>query len=165
MKRRTRQATPKLIALLLIPIIALSLVGIAHSLWSESLYIEGTVNMGYWKACVKIKKTLDGSFTDPETGAVLTVPTNLIAISADFPTKFKLTITVKNCESTTLTNVIVTDTILTNVAPIDWTKINERHIVKIFGIINNLCNYSPVSFWISSKLSFYYANPAFKRNK
>ena len=121
MKRRTNKMTPKLIALVLIPIISLSLVGIAHSLWSESLYIEGTVNMGYWKACIRIRKTLEGAFTDPETGVDLTTPTDFIAIAASFPTKFKLTITVENCGLTTLTDVIVTDTIKTNVANVDWT--------------------------------------------
>jgi len=120
-KGRARQTTLKLTALILIPIIALSFVGLAHSHWRETIRIQGTVTTGRWKACVRIQKTLEGAFTNPETGEDITEPTDLIAISASFPTKFKLTIEVKNCESTRLTEVVVTDTILTNVAPIDWT--------------------------------------------
>ena len=90
----------------------------------KKLYIYGKVKTTSWNACIKIRKTLEGSFTDPYTGEDLEEPTNLIKVSHkpedSFPTKFNLTICVKNCGSTTLTDVIVTDTIKNTVGPRDW---------------------------------------------
>lgn len=112
----------KLMALLSSILILTSICGFAYSHWSETLHIRGSVTTGRWKACVRIQKTLEGAFTDPETGADLTTPTNLIAIAnTTFPTKFKLTIWVKNCESTKLANIVVTDVIESQIAPTSWT--------------------------------------------
>jgi len=47
-RRRFRQHTPKLTALILIPIIALAILGITYSHWQQTLTITGTVTTGKW---------------------------------------------------------------------------------------------------------------------
>lgn len=122
MRTHRKQYSGKLTALILVPIIALAILGMSYSHWQETLTITGTVTTGKWKACIRIQKTLEGAFTNPETGEDLTTPTDLIAIaSTTFPTKFKLTIYIENCESTTLTNVVVTDMLPNEFGPINWT--------------------------------------------
>ena len=112
----------KLMAPLSLILVVMAVTGFAYSHWSETLYISGTVTTGTWGSCIGIRKTLEGSFTNPWTRENLAEPTNLIAIaSEEFPTRFKLTIQVKNCGSTALENVIVTDCIELNVAPTEWT--------------------------------------------
>jgi len=94
--------------------------GMAYSGWRDEVRITGTAKMGCWEACIRIRKTLDGAYyLNPDTGT-LEGPTPNIHIAADHPTYFYLTICVKNCRSTTLTNVVVTDTIENNVAPREW---------------------------------------------
>ena len=73
-------------------------------------------------SCIKIMKTLEGSFTDPSNGGDLIDPTQFIALGADFPTKFKLTICVENCGETDLTDVLVTDIIGPMFTPTQWTS-------------------------------------------
>jgi len=93
-------------------IISLSAVGMSHSGWRDEVKITGTAKMGCWKSCIRIWKTLDGAFTDPETGDDLTEPNRThIAIATNFSTKFLLTIYVKNCGSTPLSDIVVTDTV------------------------------------------------------
>ena len=101
-------------------LVALSLCGVAKSHWSDRPRIQGTITTGKWKSTVRIQKTLIGSYTDPHTGDSLPEPTNLIAIAAGFPTRFKLIICVENRGSTDLKNVAVTDTIKNTVAPREW---------------------------------------------
>jgi hypothetical protein len=48
MRRNHRQHTPKLTALILIPLIALAILGISYSHWQEILTITGTVTTGKW---------------------------------------------------------------------------------------------------------------------
>ncbi len=105
---------------ILVLAISLSAVGFAYSGWRDEVRITGTAKMGRWKACIRIRKTLDGAYyLNPDTGE-LEGPTPNIHIAADHPTYFYLTICVKNRRSTTLTNVVVTDTIENNVAPTEW---------------------------------------------
>ena len=93
-------------------IISLSITGVTHGLWHKELYIIGRIETGSWEADIRIWKELDGTFTDPETGADLTEPNRThIAIAAAYPSKFLLTIYVENRGSTPLTNIIVTDTL------------------------------------------------------
>lgn len=114
--------TGKLFMVFGLILIILTLCGVTYSHWSDNTQIIGRVHMGKWRACVKVWKFLDGAYTDPYTGEDLVEPTNLIAIANEnFPTKFKLMIYVKNCGSTELTNVVVTDCIKLNVAPINST--------------------------------------------
>lgn len=101
-------------------LVALGLCGVAKSHWSDRLRIQSTITTGKWKSTIRIQKTLIGSFTDPNTGDSLPEPTNLIAIAARFPTRFKLIICVENRGSTSLKNVAVTDTIKNTVAPREW---------------------------------------------
>jgi len=96
------------------------LCGVAKSHWSDRPRIQSTITTGKWKATIRIQKTLIGSYTDPNTGDSLPEPTNLIAIAARFPTRFKLIICVENHGSTGLNNVAVTDTIKNTIAPMEW---------------------------------------------
>jgi len=48
MRRRFRQHTPKLTALILIPLIALAILGITYSHWQQILTITGTITTGKW---------------------------------------------------------------------------------------------------------------------
>jgi len=95
--------------------------GMAYSGWRDEVRITGTAKMGCWEACIRIRKTLDGAYyLNPDTGT-LEGPTPNIHIAADHPTYFYLTICVKNCRTTTLTNIVVTDTIKNTVTPVSWT--------------------------------------------
>ena len=106
---------------LLVLAISLSAVGFAYSGWRDEIRISGTAKMGCWEACILIRKTLDGAYyRNPDT-ETLEGPTPNIHIAADHPTYFYLTICVKNCRSTTLTSIVVTDTIKNTVAPVSWT--------------------------------------------
>lgn len=76
------------------------------------------------RPCLRIRKTLDGVFTDPYTGQPRAAPTDLIHVSAGWPAHFHLTIEVENCGSVDLTDVAVTDVIENQVAPreiLDYT--------------------------------------------
>jgi len=95
--------------------------GMAYSGWRDEVKITGTAKMACWTAKIKIWKKLCGAYTNPYTGAEISTPTNEIAIAASFPTIFKMKIYVKNCRYTTLTNVVVTDTIENNIGPVSWT--------------------------------------------
>ena len=103
----------KIIAMLIFFSIALSLTGIANSLWRDKLYIKGKIETGSWSACVKISKEIEGCYTDPDSGNELPNPTSYIRIGSathpGYPNLFKLIITVKNCGGTTLHDVIVKD--------------------------------------------------------
>ena len=93
-------------------IVALSLIGYSYGLWYEELYIVGNIRIASWDAGIRVWKELDGVFTDPETGADLTEPNRThIAVAADFPSKFILIIYVENTGSTSLTNIVITDTL------------------------------------------------------
>jgi len=104
-------------------LVALSLCGVAKSYWSDRSRIQGTITTGKWKSTIGIQKTLIGSYTDPHTGDSLLEPTNLIAIAAGFPTRFKLTICVENRGSTGLKNIAVSDIIKSTVAPREWLPV------------------------------------------
>ena len=110
----------KVLAFLSCVLVSFSLCGVAYSHWQDEAKIQGKVKMTCWKACVRIRKTLEGAFIDPITGEPVEEPTNLIAIAADFPTRFKLAICVKNCGSTELKDMVVTDVIKNNIAPREW---------------------------------------------
>ena len=114
----------KLGLLFIVLILCLAGIGISYSGFSDNLKIHGVVNTGEWGSCLCIRKTLDGSFTDPITGDDLLVPfydLNLIHQSDNnnpgFPTKFKLTIEVQNNCNVNLTNMNVTDKIGNQIAP------------------------------------------------
>lgn len=94
--------------------------GLAYSHWQDEARITATVRMTRWKALLRIRKTLEGAYTDPETGGILEEPTGLIAVAANHTTRFRLTICVKNEGSTPLAGVVVTDTVKTNAAPREW---------------------------------------------
>jgi len=127
--RRRRKSLAKLGFIFIILLFILASVSISYSLWSDMLYIEGTVSTGIWaEPQICIRKILDGSYTDPYTGDNLTIPNyeeNLIHIASywnpGFPTKFKLFIEVNNSGGETYTNIVVTDTIQYKVAPREWT--------------------------------------------
>jgi len=55
--RRKRQ-TPKLTALMLIPIVALAIIGLAYSHWQETLTITGTVTTGRWHQSIGSDKVV-----------------------------------------------------------------------------------------------------------
>ncbi len=55
--RRKRQ-TPKLTALMLIPIVALAIIGLAYSHWQQTLTITGTVTTGRWHQSIGSDKVV-----------------------------------------------------------------------------------------------------------
>ena len=55
--RRKRQ-TPKLTALMLIPIVALAIIGLAYSHWQETITITGTVTTGRWHQSIGSDKVV-----------------------------------------------------------------------------------------------------------
>ena len=55
---RRKQQIPKLAALILIPIIALAILGITYSHWQEKLYITGTVTTGRWHQSIGSDKVV-----------------------------------------------------------------------------------------------------------
>lgn len=118
-RRPIKRYNEAIAAIILASLLALTIISEVQGSWRDQVVITGEAKMACWKANIKIRKTLDGAYTDPITGATLEETTNLMAIAAAFPTTFKLTICVKNDGSTTLTNVIVVDTIKNTVAPFD----------------------------------------------
>ena len=124
---RHNKARWKILFLLTILIFSLTIIDSAYSLWSEKLKVKGTITMGKWKSCVKIRKSLDGAFTNPETGETLPIEApnrTHIAVAASWPTKFILKICVENCGSLDLHDVVVTDTVknTVGVTSLDWTQ-------------------------------------------
>jgi len=106
----------------LIPLVALSTIGFASGHWYDSVNVNTvitTANLG--NPCIEIQKVLQGSFTNTCNGKDTAIPTDKIAISACFPTKFKMTINVTNCGTSVLTDVIVKDTIGPNLTYINYT--------------------------------------------
>lgn len=103
-------------------LLALALTGYSYSHWTKTIIIQGTITTATTKtACVRIMKTLNGSFTDPYNGQDLTEPTQYIAVaSTTFPTKFQLTITVENCGTVPITDAVY-DVIENTVEPINAT--------------------------------------------
>lgn len=139
-RMRGRNERGWIIALLVVPLLLMSLTGIAFSHWPDYIYIVGKITTrsggGGTGACIEIQKTLSGAFTDPTTGKDLKTPTNLIRIGSasgitssggiacpptNFPTKFKLCINVTNCGPTLLENVTVKDRLEHQFAPINST--------------------------------------------
>lgn len=126
--RRYRRKSPinKTISIIfLLLILALGTIGYSYSHWTKTLYIQGTITTTTWeKACIRIMKTLNGSFTNATTGEDLTTPTNLIHIGTNeqpgWPTKFQLIITIENCGTLNIIDA-VTDVIENNVEPINYT--------------------------------------------
>ena len=126
--RRYRRKSPinKTISILfLLLILALGTIGYSYSHWTKTLYIQGTITTTTWeKACIRIMKTLNGSFTNATTGEDLTTPTNLIQVGSNeqsgSPTKFQLIITVENCGTLNIIDT-VTDVIENNVEPVNYT--------------------------------------------
>ena len=57
-RRRFKQQTPKLTSLILIPIIALAILGITYSHWQETLRITGTVTIGEWHQSIGSDKVV-----------------------------------------------------------------------------------------------------------
>jgi hypothetical protein len=105
--------------LFIISIFSLMIISISYGHWEENVEINSYMTVGSWDTRIEIIKTLDGIFTDPDTGDdFINMKTDLIAIGANFPTKFRLTITVENCESTEIINIIITDQIDTAFIPI-----------------------------------------------
>ncbi len=121
--RKRRKNTPLKLSLLFITVLfLLASTSISYSLWYEELYIQGTITTGTWdNSCIRIMKTLHGSFTDPCTGDNQTVETDYILVANETnSTKFNLTICIENCGSTDLTNVWVNDTIGLSLGPRSW---------------------------------------------
>ena len=110
------------LALFVVALISLGLCGTAYSSWRERLRVRATLTTGRWRACVRIGVTLDGAYTDPVTGEELKYPNRThVAPGANFSTRFKLTYTVRNCRSTPLTGVVVTDAVGDSLAPTEWS--------------------------------------------
>jgi len=101
-------------------IVALGLCGVARSRWNSPLRMRATATTGVWKARVRIRSTLEGAYTDPQSGGRLPHPVNSMAVSAGFPTLFRFTIQVRNVGSTTLEVVSVTDVVMDGLAPRGW---------------------------------------------
>lgn len=109
----------------LLILLALSITGYSYSHWSKTIYIQGTITTAHEKtACIRIMKTLNGSFTDPCTGLDLSTPTNLVhvgtATNPGWPTKFQLIITVENCGTVDVSDAVY-DVIENTVEPINAT--------------------------------------------
>lgn len=58
MRRHRRQYAEKLTALMLIPIIALAILGVTYSHWQETLTITGTIKTGYVNLVIGSEKVL-----------------------------------------------------------------------------------------------------------
>lgn len=112
-----RRSSEKVFYLFVVIIASLSLTSIVYSHWYEELYLNGQVTSGYWSQDIRIRKSLYGAFTDPVTGEVVEVPTQLIGVATDFPTRFLLIITVENLGGE-MHNVGVTDVIKNTVIPV-----------------------------------------------
>lgn len=57
-RRHYRLHTPKLTALILIPLIAMAILGISYSHWQETLTITGTITTGEWGTEIGSRKVL-----------------------------------------------------------------------------------------------------------
>ncbi|MGQ9781605.1 MAG: hypothetical protein ACUVQ8_05045 [Nitrososphaeria archaeon] len=127
-KRNQSKVYKASLAILVIWALSLSLIGYGYALWSESLRINGTIETGEFTkevASIRIRKTLEGVFTNPYNGFEQSTPVNLIHVYNktgqnvyNWPSILKLTIIVENNGTTTLTNILVKDTIGTNIGPI-----------------------------------------------
>lgn len=120
--RRNMQINKTLGLTFLILLATLAITGYSYSHWTKTITIQGTITTAHEKtACVRIMKTLNGSFTNPYTGEDLTEPTQYIAVaSTTFPTKFQLIITVENCGTVPITDAVY-DVIENTVEPINAT--------------------------------------------
>ncbi len=93
-------------------------MGVLYGGWTDEVSIQGSAEMGCWKPRLEIRKSLDGTYTDPETGEYITYPNRTnIAIAAGFESLFKMTIEVRNTGSIPITGITVVDIIENNVAP------------------------------------------------
>ena len=120
----------------LVLILSLVSISISYAGLTDDKSIYGTVTTSEWGACLCIRKTVDGSFTDPVTGEDIDPPNydlNLIHQSdkndIGFPTKFKLTIEVSNNCDEDLTDVMVTDKIGNQVAPREILVITHGDVI------------------------------------
>ena len=128
--RRRRRSDRYILSLtvLLVLALSLSLIGYGYALWSQNLYIEGTIKTGDFikdVASIRIRKTLEGVFTNPYNGLEQDTGVNLIHVYNktgenvyNWASIFKLTIVVENNGTTELTDVLVRDRIGTNIGPI-----------------------------------------------
>ncbi|MEM3404500.1 MAG: hypothetical protein QXJ17_08200 [Nitrososphaeria archaeon] len=116
------------LTILLILAISLSMVGYGYALWSESIQIRGTIETGDFTkdvASIRIKKTLEGVFTNPYNGLEQGTPINLIHVYNktgsnvyNWTSILRLTIVVENNGTTKLSNILVNDVIGSNIGPI-----------------------------------------------
>ena len=116
--RRKRNALfgVKLLALCLI--VSSCTMGILYGGWTEEVRIEGSAKMGCWKPRLEIRKSFDGTYTEPVTGEYITYPNRThIAIAAGFESLFKMIIEVRNTGSIDIHDITVEDIIENNVAP------------------------------------------------
>jgi len=162
MRRRLRGAQKTwIIALVVIPILMMSLTGVAFSHWVDRIFIWGTITTwegdgGGAGACVSIQKTLYGAFTDPYTGKDTATPTGLVRVNStsgavaigeigcpptNFPTKFKLCINVTNCGGLELTNVVVTDRLECQFVKVNCTKSDPTDMVTFVQMVDNMTGY------------------------
>jgi len=120
-RRNRRPTTLRYLGLLFVFILtATCMIGGLYGGWTDRIVFEGSAKIACWKPKIEIKKTLDGTFTDPWTGETLSEPNrDYIAVAASFPSLFELTIYVRNSGSITLYDVVVEDTIENNVAPVE----------------------------------------------
>lgn len=151
--RRYRRKSPinKTISIIfLLLILALGTIGYSYSHWTKTLYIQGTITTTTWeKACIRIMKTLNGSFTNATTGEDLTTPTNLIHVGTNeqpgWPTKFQLIITIENCGTLNIIDT-VTDVIENNVEPINYTAtkgtVTWENKTTADGFVQNSLNWN-----------------------
>jgi len=124
-----RKFTSNLVWIPALILLMLATTGYAYSHWGNRVKISGTVKTACWTGCISIWKTIDGPYTNPYTGEALNVPyeengSRIVAVANEtFFTRFKLTIYVKNCGGSVLSDVMVYDTIGNNVGPIEneWT--------------------------------------------
>jgi len=126
--RRRSKVFKATLTILLVWTLSLTLVGYGYALWSEELQIQGTIQTGEFAkdlASIRIKKTLEGVFTNPNNGLEQSTPVNLIhvynktgSIIYNWTSILKLTIVVENNGTTTLSNILVKDKIGSNIGPI-----------------------------------------------
>jgi len=117
--------TKTLTATFLLLAITLTTISYTYSHWKETIQIQGTITtIKQETACVRIMKTINGSFTNPYTGEDIREPTNLIHVGTNtqpgWPTKFQLIITVVNCGTVNITDAVY-DVIENTVEPINAT--------------------------------------------
>ena len=124
MPRKTSKKNYKIGAIFIILIFCLAGISYSYSGLTDDVSVYASVDTGEWGSCLCIRKTLDGSFTDPETGEDLLNPDydlNLIHQSdknnPGFPTKFHLIIEIENDCNENYTDMVITDKIGNQVAP------------------------------------------------